>query len=102
MRFYFADACFPLHLWLSTVSSDGKLHPHGSQLALEGRRWAGEVSFRGGLSGESQEQCRIKLIAVSSAITERFGNYLRSAAHQGQYPGLNEIPHRILASTEVR
>lgn len=90
-----------LHLWLASVTGDGNLHPHGSELDLASGRWFGTV-YLGSERRPMPTNFKIKVIAVSEETSKDFASYLRAARSSDRYNGVGGTPHRVLASVRVR
>ncbi len=90
-----------LRLWLASVTMDGNLHPHGSELHVASGRWSGEVHL--GAEEDSLPMFfRIKVIGVSEETSRHLTSYLQDSRSSGHYRGVGGTPHRVLAAVKVK
>lgn len=89
-----------LRLWLASVTNDGNLHPHGSELQVASGRWSGVVCL-GAERDTLPMYFKIKVIGVSEETSRHLTSYLRESSSSGHYSGVGGTPHRVLAAVKV-
>jgi nucleoside phosphorylase len=90
-----------LRLWLATVTNDGNLHPHGSELEVASGRWSGLVHL-GAEKDPLPMFFKIKVIGVSEETSKQLTSYLQGSRSSGHYTGAGGTPHRVLATVKVK